>query len=488
MAQIRISHLTFAYPGNYDDIFTDVSFSLDTDWKLGFIGRNGRGKTTFLQLLMGRYPFEGSITSPVDFAYFPFLVERPEEWTLSIAQDLLPCLETWALCRELSLLEVEEEVLYRPFSTLSQGEQTKVLLALMFLMEGRFLLVDEPTNHLDLHGREVVSRYLSRKHGFILVSHDRSFLDGCVDHVLSLNRTGLEVQQGNFSSWWKNKEYRDQFEQGEQDRLRKDIGRLTRAAGRTAGWSHRIEASRTGQGPVDRGYIGHKSAKMMKRAKAIEQRRERAIAATTDLLQDLESAEALKLFPLRYHSARLAECQDVTIMYGERGITNPLCVTIAQGERLAVTGPNGAGKSSLLRLLAGEEVPHRGSLRLGSGLTVSYVPQDPSFLHGNLLEYARECGIDQSLFLTILRKLDFSRSQFEKNMENFSAGQKKKVLIARSLCEKAHLYLWDEPLNYLDVWSRMQVEELLLDSQPTMVFVEHDAAFCQKVATKRLAL
>ena len=131
-------------------------------------------------------------------------------------------METWALCRELSLLEVEEEVLYRPFSTLSQGEQTKVLLALMFLMEGRFLLVDEPTNHLDLHGREVVSRYLSRKHGFILVSHDRSFLDSCVDHVLSLNRTGLEVQQGNFSSWWKNKEYRDQFEQGEQDRLRKE--------------------------------------------------------------------------------------------------------------------------------------------------------------------------------------------------------------------------------------------------------------------------
>ena len=122
MAQIRISHLTFAYPSSYDDIFTDVSFSLDTDWKLGFIGRNGRGKTTFLQLLMGRYPFEGSITSPVDFAYFPFLVEHPEEWTLSIAQDLLPCLETWALCRELSLLEVEEEVLYRPFSTLSQGE------------------------------------------------------------------------------------------------------------------------------------------------------------------------------------------------------------------------------------------------------------------------------------------------------------------------------------------------------------------------------
>ncbi len=115
MAQIRISHLTFAYPGSYDGIFTDVSFSLDTDWKLGFIGRNGRGKTTFLQLLMGRYPFRGLHHLTGGLRLLSLLVEHPEEWTLSIAQDLLPCLETWALCRELSLLEVEEEVLYRPF-------------------------------------------------------------------------------------------------------------------------------------------------------------------------------------------------------------------------------------------------------------------------------------------------------------------------------------------------------------------------------------
>ena len=102
--------------------------------------------------------------------------------------------------------------------------------------------------------------------------------------------------------------------------------------------------------------------------------------------------------------------------------------------------------------------------------------------------YAEALEIDESIFKSLLRKMDFERSQLEKKMEDFSEGQKKKVLLAGSLCEKAHLYIWDEPLNYLDVWSRMQVEELLLDSQPTMVFVEHDAAFCQKVATKRLAL
>lgn len=90
--------------------------------------------------------------------------------------------------------------------------------------------------------------------------------------------------------------------------------------------------------------------------------------------------------------------------------------------------------------------------------------------------------------MTILRKLDFSRELFDNTIENFSGGQKKKVLIARSLCEKAHLYVWDEPLNFIDVISRMQIEELLLKYQPTIVFVEHDRAFVENVATKIIQL
>jgi lincosamide and streptogramin A transport system ATP-binding/permease protein len=101
-----------------------------------------------------------------------------------------------------------------------------------------------------------------------------------------------------------------------------------------------------------------------------------------------------------------------------------------------------------------------------------------------LSAYAYENSIDESLFKAILRKLDFSRVQFEKDMSEFSAGQKKKVLIARSLCEKAHLHIWDEPLNYIDVFSRMQIEELLLSYKPNILFVEHDSAFCKTIANK----
>ena len=123
-------------------------------------------------------------------------------------------------------MEVDAEALYRPFETLSSGERTKVMLAVLFLKEHSFLLIDEPTNHLDTEARRAVSRYLNRKKGFILVSHDRVFMAECIDHVLSLNKNTIEVVQGNFTSWWDNKQRRDEFEAMENEKLKKEIGRL----------------------------------------------------------------------------------------------------------------------------------------------------------------------------------------------------------------------------------------------------------------------
>ena len=117
---------------------------------------------------------------------------------------------------------------------------------LSYLDEGHFLLIDEPTNHLDTAAREKVSAYLQKKKGFILVSHDRCFLDGCVDHILSLNRNNIEVQSGNFSSFMRNFEQQQQFELSQNERLKKDIHRLQQSAQRTAVWSDRVEASKIG--------------------------------------------------------------------------------------------------------------------------------------------------------------------------------------------------------------------------------------------------
>lgn len=492
MSLIRISNLTFAYDGSYDNIFEDVSFQIDTDWKLGFTGRNGRGKTTFLHLLLGQYEYSGNITAQVSFEYFPFHVEDKQHNTIDVIEGVYPDYVHWQLMRELSLLRVSEEVLYRPFASLSNGEQTKVLLAALFLKENSFLLIDEPTNHLDMEARQLVSDYLRGKNGFILVSHDRAFLDHCVDHILSINKTDIEVQKGSFSDWWENKQRQEHFELAENEKLKKDIKRLSDAAKRTGNWSHEVEKTKNGTrnsgSKVDKGYIGHKAAKMMKRSKSLEQRQQSAIEDKAKLLQNIENSDSLKISQLAFHKRQLVELEHVSIYYGDKAACQDISLTIEQGDRIALSGKNGSGKSSLIKLICDEALNYTGVFRKGSQLKISYVSQDTSQLQGHLSDFAANNGIDESLFKAILRKLDFSRVQFEKDISSFSGGQKKKVLIAKSLCEKAHLHIWDEPLNFIDVISRMQIEELLLEHEPTILFVEHDREFCNHVATKVIEL
>ena len=492
MALINITDLTFAYEGSPDLIFEHVSFQIDTNWKLGFIGRNGRGKTTFLNLLMGKYEYGGTISAGMEFEYFPYEVRDKSRNTVDILEEIVPEYEFWKVYRELNLLHVKEEVLYRPFDTLSNGEQTKTLLAALFADDGQFLLIDEPTNHLDQEARETVAEYLSGKKGFILVSHDRHFLDQVVDHILSINKTDIEVQKGNFSSWWENKERNDQMELARNEKLKGEIKRLEASARRTTAWSDDVESTKfqgkhsCGLRP-DRGFIGHKAAKMMKRAKNIENRKEEAIEEKSGLLKNLESAEKLKLFPLKYHGDRLVRLNGLEIAYGERTVCGPVNFEIQPGDRICLSGTNGCGKSSILKAVLGEAVPYRGEL-WAAGLKISYVSQDTSWLKGSLDDYARAHAIDAVLFRALLRKLDFGRNQFEKPLEYLSGGQKKKVLIAGSLCEQAHLYLWDEPLNFVDVLSRIQIEELILTYRPTLLFVEHDVMFQEHVATKVIDL
>ncbi len=306
MSQININNLTFKYDSYGEEVFKNVTVILDTDWKLGLIGRNGRGKTTLLKLLEGELIGSGTISSVVDFGYFPIKVENKDQKTIEVVRNAIAnftelekqmdeysvdaskqqeygdLLEKYIyldgyiidelIKKEANLIGMDSELLERNFSTLSGGEQTKMLLVAMFLRKNHFLLIDEPTNHLDIKGREVVGDYLSNKKGFILVSHDRRFVDKVVDHVMSINKANIEIQKGNYSTWQLNKDRQDGFELAENEKLKGEISRLNKTMKEKATWSERVEATKFGSGVPDRGYIGHKSAKMMKRAKSIENR------------------------------------------------------------------------------------------------------------------------------------------------------------------------------------------------------------------------
>ncbi|HEZ7989306.1 MAG TPA: ABC-F type ribosomal protection protein [Ruminococcus sp.] len=488
MSVINVENLTFAYDGSADNIFENVSFRIDTDWKLGFTGRNGRGKTTFMNLLMGKYEYSGKITSSVEFEYFPFDVSDENMLVMFLAEEVCPNAENWELVKELSLLQVSDDVLYRSYATLSGGEKTKVMLAMLFLRENCFLLIDEPTNHLDINGREIVSSYLKRKKGFILISHDRAVLDECIDHVLSINRMNIEIEQGNYSSWERNKAARDNFEAVQNEKLKKEIKNLETAARRVAEHSDRIERTKIGFDPTKteksisrRSSVARKSKKLMNRSKAIENRIASDIEKKSGLLKNIESTAPLKLPVLKFHSTKLLSVRNLSVCYDERTICSNVSFDINEGDIIALSGRNGCGKTSIIKLICGEDIPHSGEIIMNRQLKISHITQDFSELSGNLSDYAIHSGFDESLFKAILRKLDFSREQFEKDISEFSDGQKKKVMIATSLCTPAHIYIWDEPLNYLDVYSRRQLEELIIGSKSTMLIVEHDKAFCEAV-------
>ncbi|MDC7288133.1 ATP-binding cassette domain-containing protein [Blautia schinkii] len=510
MAMIQADHLSFAYEGSPENVFEELSFRLDTDWKLGLIARNGKGKTTLLRLLMGELEGKGSIFVPVVPEYFPPIVTNLEKLTIETVEEVDSGYELWKVCRECNLLKLNTEVLYRPFHTLSNGQQTKLLLAVLFAKESGFLLIDEPTNHLDVEAREAIGEYLQRKKGFILVSHDRELLDMCVDHVMVLNREDMEIRQGNFSAWWEDKQKQDAYELKENEKLKKEIGRLESAARKSGGWADQVESKKIRKNPLDshfnistRAYLGEKSRKMQMRRKNLERRQERAIDEKKELLKNLEEPESLKILPLEHHKQVFVEARECTLAYPGKTALEDFSFVLRKGEKVFLRGRNGCGKSSVLKAVIRQAaaasgrgclfdgtIPEitGGCLTTAAGLVISYVPQDASFLRGNLRAFAREQGIDETVFFTLLRKLDFSREHLEHEMEALSAGQKKKVLLAQSMCKRAHLYIWDEPLNYIDVFSRMQIEELIGKSEFTLLAVEHDRAFCRNIEGREVNL
>lgn len=274
MAQINIQNLTFGYDGASENVFENASFSFDTNWKIGLIGRNGRGKTTLLNLLLGNMEYSGNISRNVHFDYFPYEVRDKKKTAIDILPEIYPEYDLWEVMKKLHDLELDEECLYQPFETLSNGQQTKLLLAVLFTKENKFLLIDEPTNHLDFQSRECVKRFLNKEKGFIVVSHDRDFIDACVDHIISINKNNIEIQKGNFSSWWENRKNQDNFEMNQNQKLKKDIARLEESVAQTQRWSDKVEKTKNGTRIAglrpDKGAIGHKAAKMAQRSKAIE--------------------------------------------------------------------------------------------------------------------------------------------------------------------------------------------------------------------------
>lgn len=471
MGNITIKQLNFAYPGQAP-LFTDCQLAIDGSWKLGLLGRNGRGKTTLMKILMGQLDYQGWVASNLPFAYFPQAVTDPTAFAWDNLSAGTPQLEEWQVERELNLMGVDPVLLWQPFATLSGGEQTKVLLAALFAQPGVFPLLDEPTNHLDTRGRQEVAAYLrAKQQGFIITSHDQAFLDRVIDHTLVIERHQLVLERGNYSTYFAQKKRRDQAAIATNDRLHADIQRLHAAKQQRLQWAQRAEGEKRHNAHADKGFIGAKAAKMMKKSQTMAHRLDQVAAAKTGLLQEVETVAPLTINQQpSYHQ---------TLLTLERvGITLPdLSLTVKQGECVLLTGGNGSGKSTLIKAILGQPV---GQV---SG-TVSLVRQHYTDQRGSLTAYAHCNHLPVDQLLNTLKKLGMERASFTTPLDQLSMGQQKKVELARSLLTPAQLYIWDEPLNYLDTYNQGQLIQLIQTAHPAMLIIEHDQHFIAEVATK----
>lgn len=181
----------------------------------------------------------------MNFYYYPQAIIDKNIPTVEVIKNLaqLEDYDLWKIEIELEKLQVDVDVLQQEFSTLSPGEQTKVLLAILFLDESGFQLIDEPTNHLDIEGRKAVADYLKGKKGFIIISHDKSFLNLVINHVISLDRNGVSIYKGNFDTWQQQKNCQDERELSQKRQLQKNINRLKVTASERKNWALESEAN-----------------------------------------------------------------------------------------------------------------------------------------------------------------------------------------------------------------------------------------------------
>lgn len=529
MAKIEIKDLTFYYDDFYHPVFEHLNVNLDTDWKMALVGRNGRGKSTLLRLLEGSLEAtSGEIKRSGTVSYFPYLYDANFTKAIDIVKECIGGLRTLELelqeyeanpnecdseayfaalnrymesdgysmesriCKEVSQMGLSEGLLEQDFATLSGGEQTCMLIIALFLRKDAFVLLDEPTNHLDKEKKEHLKEYLKKKKGYIIASHDTAFLDAVADHILAINKVDISIEQGNYSTWRRNMELKEQFELRTRQRLQQEINQLERQSKLTRTWS---DIGNKQKYPFCGHFRINGTRAYMRQAKAAEQQIQDNLAEKKQLLRNLEEEKKLSLYQEIVAQECLLSAENLEFCYegSKTPVLKGVTLHVYPGDKIWIRGQNGAGKTTLLKVLSGKL---KGSgIRKKGNLSIAYVSQEPACRTGDVKAYLKEslqAGEDyrtiHAKFRELCRLFDLPADFEGRPLETLSSGELKKVDIARTLAGNHQVLFLDEPLNYMDVQFKSQLEAALLDEDLTLLFVEHNEEFGNRIANKVVEL
>ena len=376
----------------------------------------------------------------------------------------------------------------RRVDELSAGERMRLALARMLLEDHDLILFDEPTNHLDIPAREWLEEHLAETNrAYVVASHDRRFLDAVGTKVAHLDRGDLRLYAGNYTAF--REQRRQEIEAGwrRYEKGQKKIRKLKEQAKVYRSWSNAKEKEK--YGAADKGFVGHRSAKLMKRS----------LLAQGRLEGEIERAKTDKPFEkdrvrIDFRSSKgrdLLLATDLAVGYAETGpLAEDVDIDLSAGDRLAIMGSNGCGKTALLRTLLGEIPALSGESRLAPSARVGYFDQDNRRLpHADTaLEAALSTGREETLVRTVMGRMGVRRETVNKPTGKLSSGERAKVLLAKLILGGHNLLVFDEPTNHLDVETQDVLLDALRDFPGGVLFVSHDRYFIDNLATETLAL
>ncbi len=493
-------------------IIEDISLSFFPGAKIGVLGLNGAGKSTVLRIMAGvDTEFEGE-ARPQPGIRIGYLPQEPElnpeknvrgnveeglQEIIDAQQELEKVYAAYAepdadfdalAKRQAELenilhaadghnlerqLEIAADALRLPpweadVTTLSGGEKRRVALCKLLLSKPDMLLLDEPTNHLDAESVAWLERYLQEFPGTVVaVTHDRYFLDNSAQWILELDRGRGIPWEGNYSSWLEQKEKRLQQEAREQEAHRKAM-----------------------QAELE--WVRSNAKGRQAKSKARLQRYEEL--ASREFQQRNETSE-IYIPPGERLGDLVIEAEHLQKAFGDRLLIDDLSFKVPPGAIVGIIGPNGAGKSTLFKMIAGQEQPDSGSLRIGPTVQLAYVDQSRDSLDGEKTVWEEiSDGLDyitvgnyQTPSRAYVGRFNFKGSDQQKFVKQLSGGERNRVHLAKLLKSGGNVLLLDEPTNDLDVETLRALEEALLNFPGCALVISHDRWFLDRIATHILA-
>ena len=480
MALISLQDVSLGFGGPL--LLENINLQIERGELVGLLGRNGAGKSTLLKLINGDFlPDSGNVSRQQNLRYAYLPQEVPQGLSGTVSSIVAAGLGNHAIDDPENHWQSQiqfEQIIARmqldpsaEFEVLSAGLKRRVLLARGLVRNPDLLLLDEPTNHLDIDAIDWLEDFLKRWGGTLFfVTHDRVFLQRLTTRIVELDRGRLFDWNCNYATFLQRKEALLSAEQEQAVLFDKKLAQEEQ-------WIRKgIEARRTrNEGRV----------RALKRLREVRrERREQAGKVRMQIQTDKRSGRLV------------IEAENVSYSFGDQPIVREFSTIIQRGDKVGIIGPNGSGKTTLLRILMGELLPQRGSVRQGTNLAVAYFDQLRAQLDDSksVMENVGQGGDTVTIngktrnLVGYLEDFLFTRDRVQAPISVLSGGERNRLLLARLFAQPANLLVMDEPTNDLDIETLEVLEDMLMDYSGTLLLVSHDRAFLNNLVTSTLAV